>query len=70
MKKTLLLTTIILITLNFTKAQNIGVGFQANFPSYGLSVKADLNDTHTAQLVYGAFGTVEMISGRYIYNFS
>ena len=70
MKKILLLSTIILITLNFAQAQNIGVGFQANFPSYGISVKADLNDTHTAQLVYGAFGTVEMISGRYIYNFS
>ena len=68
MKKILQLTTIIIISLNFAQAQNIGVGFQANFPSYGISVKADLNDTHTAQLVYGAFGTVEMISGRYIYS--
>jgi hypothetical protein len=70
MKKSLLLLMVILLTSIATSAQELGLGFQASFPSYGLSLKADLTETHTVQGVFGAFGTVTMISGRYIYNFS
>ena len=40
------------------KAQSFGL-FQANFPSYGLSAKYDLNQVHSAQFIYGAFGALE-----------
>jgi hypothetical protein len=70
MKKSFLFI-VALITMSTTSfAQELGLGFQASFPSYGLSLKADLTETHTVQGVFGAFGTVTMISGRYIYNFS
>ena len=70
MKKSFLLLMVVLLTSIATSAQELGLGFQASFPSYGLSLKADLTETHTVQGVFGAFGTVTMISGRYIYNFS
>jgi opacity protein-like surface antigen len=48
----------------------LGVGFQANFPAGGLSVKADLTEQHSAQAVIGLFGPFSSYYGRYIYNFS
>ena len=70
MKKSISFALLFLISSSVVKAQSFGLGFQANFPSYGLSAKYDLNQVHSAQFIYGAFGTLEAISGRYLYNFS
>ena len=50
-------------------SQDLSVGFQSSFPSYGLSVKANFDDKNSAQAIFGAFGTLSTYSGRYIYNF-
>jgi len=71
-KKLIRLTSVLfalMLTSNLS-AQELGLGFQASFPSYGLSLKADFNETHSGQVVLGSFGTVTTISGRYIYNFN
>ncbi len=70
MKKSIFFAVLFLMYSNIGKAQSFGLGFQANFPSYGLSAKYDLNQVHSAQFIYGAFGALEAISGRYLYNFS
>ena len=72
MKKLILFTYAVfglLLSPNIS-AQELGLGFQASFPSYGLSLKADFDDTHSGQVVLGSFGTVSTISGRYIYSFN
>jgi len=53
-----------------TFSQELEFGFQASLPSYGLSLKANLNETHSAQVIYGALGIVSTLSGRYIYSFN
>tara|TARA_Y100001954_G_C15584166_1_gene489880 strand:- start:97 stop:576 length:480 start_codon:yes stop_codon:yes gene_type:complete len=64
------ITIICLVTIyGKSFSQNIGVGFQATLPSFGISVKYDVTDQHTIQAIYGAFGIVSNISGRYMYNF-
>lgn len=73
-KKTLLLITFVL-SANFLTAQDLsyprlGVGFQANFPSFGLSVKADLTETHSVQAIIGISGPFSNYNGRYLYNFT
>ena len=70
MKKSIFFAVLFLVSFNIGKAQSFGLGFQANFPSYGLSAKYDLNQVHSAQFIYGAFGALEAISGRYLYNFN
>ena len=69
MKNQLKLIIALLFASNIS-AQELGLGFQASFPSYGLSLKADFDETHSGQFVLGSFGTVSTISGRYIYNFN
>ena len=59
----------LILTTNIS-AQELGLGFQVSAPSYGLSLKADFNETHSGQIVFGSFGTVSCISGRYLYNFN
>jgi hypothetical protein len=73
-KKTFLLVVFV-FSSSFLLAQDLsyprlGVGFQANFPAGGLSVKADLTEQHSAQAVIGFFGPFSSYYGRYIYNFS
>ena len=70
MKNTLLFISLsILCSINLF-SQKIDLGFQASIPSYGISLKADLTETHTVQVIYGALGIVTNFSGRYRYNFS
>ena len=70
MKNILLFISIsILCSINLF-SQKIDLGFQASIPSYGISLKADLTETHTVQVIYGAFGILTNFSGRYRYNFS
>jgi hypothetical protein len=57
------------INKGFQKTR-LGVGFQANFPAVGLSVKVDLAEHHSAQAVIGIFGPFSSYYGRYLYNFS
>ena len=66
--KKLLLLSILVPTMAFS--QNLSVGFQSSFPSYGLSLKADFDEKNSAQAIFGAFGTLSSYSARYIYNFN
>jgi len=73
-KKTFLLVAFV-FSSSFLLAQDLSyprlrVGFQANFPAWVLSVKADLTEQHSAQAVIGIFGPFSSYYGRYIYNFS
>lgn len=47
----------------------LGVGYQANFPASGLSVKYDINETHSIQGVLGFLGVINSYFGRYSYHF-
>ena len=70
MKKLFLFITLSIFCSTNLFSQKIGLGFQASIPSYGISLKADLTETHTVQVIYGALGVVTNFSGRYRYNFS
>jgi len=66
-KLSLLILTLFFCNISYT--QSLGIGLQSSFPSYGLSAKLDMNDTHSAQVIFGALGIVSNYSARYIYNF-
>lgn len=73
LKKCIFIASIVFFSFNST-AQNldyprIGVGLQANFPAGGLSIKGDLTEQHSAQVVIGIFGPFSSYYGRYLYNF-
>ena len=70
MKKLFLIITLSIFCSTNLFSQKIDLGFQASIPSYGISLKADLTETHTVQVIYGALGVVTNFSGRYRYNFS
>ena len=53
MKKSIFFALLFLISSSVVKAQSFGMGFQANFPSYGLSAKYDLNQC-IHQFIYDA----------------
>lgn len=67
MKKTLFTLSLL---ISFTiYSQDLEFGLQASLPSYGLSLKADFTDTHSAQVIFGAFGPFSNLAGRYRYSF-
>jgi hypothetical protein len=69
--KKLLFLCLGVCSLSFSQENypRLGVGLQANFPAFGLSAKADLTETHSAQAILGVFGAVSSYYGRYLYNF-
>lgn len=74
MKKTIFkVVALLLLLTTVSHAQEtyprFGIGLQANFPAGGLSAKAELTETHTAQAVVGIFGPFSSYFGRYAYNF-
>jgi len=66
--KHLIFTISLLFTFS-SFSQEIGIGLSANFPSYGISGKVKFDDNHAGQVIYGAFGTLSNISGKYSYYF-
>ena len=70
------LVTAAIAAFGFTAAPAAGqssdspfsAGFQSSWPSYGLSVRYDLNERMQAQGVVGAFGAVTNFSGRLNYD--
>ena len=68
MKKLFIIISLLSVSLGFS--QEIEVGFQSSFPSYGPSVKFNLGEQSKGQVIIGSFGTVSSISGRYIKSLS
>lgn len=70
-----ILMVFILVVGNLTSSYaqetfpNYQVGIQTSFPIGGLSAKANITETHSAQAVVGIFGPVSSYFGRYLYNF-
>ena len=62
MMKKLLILLILIPTMTFS--QDLSVGFQSSFPSYGLSLKADFDEKNSAQAIFGAFGSVVYIFSK------
>lgn len=77
MLKSLVAVSTVLVLCLFpwqTSAQNVqptqyGVGFQATFPSYGLSGMMDITPTISAQGILGFFGSLKTYAVRGLYRF-
>lgn len=73
--KNYFLSILFIFLINNSFAQDLdyprlGVGFQASFPAWGLSAKADFDETNSAQAIIGVAGPFSSYYGRYLYNFN
>lgn len=73
--KNYFLSILFILLINNSFAQDLdyprlGVGFQGSFPAWGLSAKADFDETNSAQAIIGVAGPFSSYYGRYLYNFT
>ena len=73
--KNYFLSILFILLINNSFAQDLdyprlGVGFQGSFPAWGLSAKADFDETNSAQAIIGVVGPFSSYYGRYLYNFN
>lgn len=73
--KNYFLSILFILLINNSFAQDLdyprlGIGFQGSFPAWGLSAKADFDETNSAQAIIGVAGPFSSYYGRYLYNFN